>query len=147
MSNESNAEIDDVVLELEDETVEPEQEIDWKATAMRYKKKLKEAKTPSAPARNNDDSDVRSQLARLELKTEGYSEDAIAFIQKNGGRDALNDPYVTAAVKAIQEQKSAEQAIVANETTKSDIERKFTPEEINAMSPEEMYKVLPKAKK
>lgn len=128
----------------EEATHEPK-EVDWKATAMRYKNKLEKQKPKSST--KEDTSEVRSMLARLELKTDGYSEDAINFIQRNGGREALKDPHVKAAIDLIQEQKRAENSVITNETSKSDIERKFTNEELNAMSAEELDKILPKARK
>lgn len=115
----------------------------WKATAQRYKKDAKEGKkAPEA-----DTSVFDAKIERLELKTDGYSDEAIDFIQSNGGKKALENQYVVAAVKAIQEQKKAEEAVIGDETAKSDFERKHTPEEIANMSPEELYKVLPKATK
>jgi len=145
MNNEEELdfELDETVEEEETPQDKPEA-IDWKATALRYKKKLANVKT-NKPAQKEDTSETKSELARLEMRIDGYSDEAIAFAMKNGGKESLNDPYVKAAIEAIQEQKRAEQATVASETSKSDIERKFTQEEIAAMSPEEMYKILPKA--
>lgn len=129
-----------------DDSGEPKEQIDWKATAMRYKKKIDNSKNRQA-ATKVDTSEIQKQLARLELKTEGYTEDSISFLEKVGGREALKDPHVKAAIDSIQEQKKAEAAVTANETSKSDIERKFSQEEMNAMSAEELYKILPKARK
>lgn len=132
--------------ELETENVTPEQGIDWKATALRYKNKLKKVNTSKAPAQQGT-SNLKTQLDRLELRQDGYSDEAIDFISKVGGKEALKDEHVKAAVASIQQQRMAEQAVVASETSKSEIERKYSPEEISAMSPEELYKVLPKARK
>lgn len=147
--NNENQELDtnleeDIDLELEEEEDAPKAEIDWKSVAKRYKKK---ADKQSKPTAKEDTSGVRAELARLELKTDGYSEDAITFLMKVGGKEALKDAHIKAAIDSIQEQKRAEDAVVASETSKSDVERKFTQQEIDAMSPEELYKILPKAKK
>lgn len=139
---------DEIELELEEGLDDPRQEIDWKAVAKRYKKKADKAKAvqPQRPARE-DNSEISAKLARLELKTEGYSDESIDFLMKVGGKDSLKDPHVKAAIDSIQEQKRAEAASIYSETSKSDVERKFSPEEISAMSPEELYKILPKARK
>lgn len=143
MTNEDEVLVDiDDKLEIED--VDQPEEVDWKATAMRYKKRLQGQK--SAPQKSDNSDAIQKQIARLELKTEGYSEESISFLEKVGGKEALADPHVKAAIESIQEQKRAEKAAVGNETAKSEIERKFSPEEIAQMSPEELYKILPKAR-
>lgn len=128
-----------------------EAEVDWKAKALeykasatRYKKQADKRKEEPAPQAAPD---LDAKFERLELKTDGYTDEAIAFIQSNGGKEGLKNEYVAAAVKAIQEQKRAEAAVVADETAQSDVERNHTPEEIANMSPEELYKILPKATK
>ena len=143
---ENEDQIEDVELELSDE--DESDGVDWKAEALKYKASAQRyrkqaAKKPEVQA--PDTSAIDAKLERLELKTDGYNDEAINFIQSNGGKKALENEYVVAAVKAIQEQKKAEAAIVGNESAKSDFERKHTPEEIANMSPEELYKLLPKA--
>lgn len=132
--------------ETHEDTSEKPDAIDWKATALRYKKKLNSVKT-AKPKQKADTSNTDTKLARLEMKIDGYSDEAIDFALANGGKESLNNPYVKAAIDAIQEQKRAEQATISGEGSKSDIERKFSPEEIDAMSAEEMYKILPKSGK
>jgi hypothetical protein len=116
----------------------------WKASALRYKKK---AERPQQQVQAPPAADLDAKLERLELKTEGYSDDAIAFIQSNGGKKALENDYVKAAVTSIQQQRLAEAAMVVDESAKSDFERTHTAAEIANMTPEELYKVLPKASK
>ena len=145
-------ELDEENLEGQEYTQDSETDangIDWKATALRYKSqnaRLKSAQTVT-PSRDTSSNKVQQQIARLELKTEGLSDDSINFLMKVGGREALKDPHVKAAIDSIQEQKRAENAVIQTETSKSEAERKFSPQEINAMSAEELYKVLPKARK
>jgi hypothetical protein len=82
----------------------------------------------------------------LELRLQGYDKDAVEFIMKNGGLKSLDNPYVKVAVQSIKEQKKAENAISTDDTSKSDIEKKYTNEQLKNMSTEELLKILPKRK-
>ncbi len=82
----------------------------------------------------------------LELRLQGHSKEAVDFIMKNGGIKSLDNPYVKAAVSAISEQSKAESSVKTKDTTKSEIEQKYTQEQINNMSANELYKILPKKK-
>lgn len=86
---------------------------------------------------------------RLDLLSEGYDKPTIKFIMNNGGRKALEDPNspVSFAIKAMKEQKKAEQAAQATEDTSalSEVERKYTTEQLENMSIEELKKILPHA--
>ena len=146
MENEYNeAEVEDFdTLEIEES--EPVESVDWKATAMRYKKQLSKQKTTTTKSLDTSNYNVQQQIARLELKTEGYSDESINFLEKVGGKASLSDPHVKAAIDSIQEQKNAEKAAVGTQTAKSEIESKYSPEEISQMSAEELYKILPKSK-
>lgn len=79
---------------------------------------------------------------------EGYTRDDVDFIIKNGGRDALAKPdsFVSLALKAKQEQRSAEEA--AAQTGNSGfggIERQYSPDQLKSMSAKELADILPKA--
>ena len=80
---------------------------------------------------------------------EGYSREDVAFIVANGGRKALEDPnsYVSIAIKSKMDQRRAEIAAAGATDTSgmSEVERKYTPEQLKAMSSEELAKILPKA--
>jgi hypothetical protein len=81
-----------------------------------------------------------------DLRLDGYSKDEVKFIMNNGGRKALEEnTFVKVAIEKIREQKKAEQAIPAEETGKSEIERKYTQEQLSKMSSDELYKILPKS--
>lgn len=81
-----------------------------------------------------------------DLRLDGYSKEEVKFIMNNGGRKALaDDPFVKVAIEQIRTQKKAENAIPAEDTGKSEIERKYTAEQLNNMSADELYKILPKA--
>jgi hypothetical protein len=81
-----------------------------------------------------------------DLRLDGYSREEAQFIMKNGGRKALEDNnYVKVAIETLREQKKAEQAIPDIDSGKSDIERKYTPEQLEKMPMEELVKILPHA--
>ena len=80
---------------------------------------------------------------------EGYSRDDVTFIMANGGREALKDPnsYVSIAVKSKMDQRRAESAAdqASDSSGMSEIERKYTPEQLKAMSAAQLKEILPKA--
>jgi hypothetical protein len=79
-----------------------------------------------------------------DLRFDGYNRDEVAFIMKNGGRSSLEkDPFVKKAVELMREQRKAEQGVPGNDSSKSDIEKKYTPEQLRNMPVEELLKVLP----
>lgn len=83
----------------------------------------------------------------LELRLQGYSKEEVEFIIKNGGVKSITDnPFVKAAVETMKEQRKAEQSVSTTDTGKSEIETKFTPEQIAKMSVEELEKHLPHSK-
>lgn len=113
-------------------------------------KKETEAKTKeplkpqvSEPETKHDDSYWKETM---ELRLSGYTEKEAEYLMKNGGKKALEDEYVLAAINVKREQAKAEAASVDTASSdKSDIEKKYTPEQLSAMSVEELEKILPKA--
>lgn len=108
-------------------------------------KALKEAQTPKAeetPAQTIDEEEI-------DLRLEGYSKDEVRFIKNNGGRKVLEDPnhFVSIALRTRREQAKAEaEASKASDTSgMSEIERKYTPEQLANMSLKELEDLLPKA--
>jgi hypothetical protein len=117
------------------------------ARAKAAEEALKKVK-PSTPAPTPEPVDKKGyDLDEVtDLRLDGYSKDEVKFIMNNGGRKALEDnTFVKVAIEKIREQKKAEQAIPAEETGKSEIERKYTQEQLRNMSADELYKILPKA--
>lgn len=80
---------------------------------------------------------------------EGYSREDVNFILANGGREALKDEnsYVSIAIRQKQEQRRAEAgaARITDSSGMSEVERKYTPEQLKQMSSAELAKILPKA--
>lgn len=102
----------------------------------------KTADPQTPPAGQGDDKAWRE---RMELKTDGYSEKEVEFIQKNGGRAAIDDPFVKSAIESMRNQKKAEEAQVATDAPKSDIEKQYTDQQLREMKTEDLEKLLPKA--
>lgn len=85
----------------------------------------------------------------VDLRADGYSRADIEFIERNGGLKSLKDEnsLVAIALKAKREQRDAiaQAAKVGGDSPASEIERKFSPEELAAMPSSELYKILPKS--
>lgn len=77
---------------------------------------------------------------------EGYSKEEIRFIQSNGGRKALEnkDSLVSIAVKTKREQRIAEDASgkLSDKAGLSEVERKYTTEQMRAMKPEDLANLI-----
>lgn len=118
------------------------------ARAKSAEAKLKEVKTPVettpvVPAKEvNKGADFDDML---ELRLQGHSKEAVDFIMKNGGVKSLDNPFVKLAVSAIKEQSMAEKSVKVPDSSKSEIEQKYTQEQLNNMSADELYKILPKS--
>lgn len=85
------------------------------------------------------------RFERLELKTEGFTDEEIEFIKPYGGKKALENPYIKTALETIREKRKAESAVVDVDTNKSDIEKKYTDEQLKNLPLDELEKLLPKA--
>ena len=85
----------------------------------------------------------------VDLRLDGYSKKEVEWIMNNGGRKSLDDQnsLVSIAIKAQREQAKAEAAAsaVGDTTGLSEIERKYTPEQLRNMSVQELEKILPHA--
>jgi hypothetical protein len=109
-------------------------------TVRKHKVSETPAPTPTPDNKGYDLDEV------TDLRLDGYSKDEVKFIMNNGGRKALEDnTFVKVAIEQIRTQKKAEAAIPDMDSGKSDIERKYTQEQLSKMSAEELYKILPKA--
>lgn len=96
--------------------------------------------------KNKNAADEAAWKLKMELKTEGYSDDEIAYIQMSGGRAALDNAHVKAAIESMRAQKKAEAAAVDTTAGKSDVEKQYTEQQLRDMPTAELEKVLPKAK-
>lgn len=80
------------------------------------------------------------------LSRQGYDETEIDIIMHNGGPEILKDEKhpVTLGIKIAREQKRAEDASsqVSDKSSLSEVERKYTPEQMRNMKPEELAKLI-----
>jgi len=112
-------------------------------TAEEELKRLRPIKKEESKPYNILDDEV------ADLILDGYTKDDVRFIMSNGGRKTLEDKnsYVSIAIQTKREQRKAEEA--AGKTTdsagQSEIERKYTPEQLKGMSRAELEKILPRA--
>ena len=60
---------------------------------------------------------------------------------------AMEDPYIKAGMETIRTQKKAEAAAVIDETDKSDIEKRYTVDQLKAMPTKDLIKLAQSAKK
>lgn len=117
------------------------------ARAKAAEEALKKAKPSPAPAPTPEPDVKGYDLDEVtDLRLDGYSKDEVKFIMQNGGRKSLEEnTFVKVAIEKIREQKKAEAAIPDMESNKSEVERKYTQEQLSKMSAEELYKILPKS--
>lgn len=120
--------------------------------AEELKRELAELKAKSEPITTQPSQEQATPTLNdevVDLRLDGYSKKEVEWIMANGGRKVLDDPnsFVTIAIKAQREQLKAEQAAsaVGDTSALSDIERKYTPEQLRNMSPSELEKILPHA--
>jgi len=85
----------------------------------------------------------------FKLYREGYDEEDIDLILRNGGRKILEDKNnpLTLGLQAKKEQRKAEEAsrMASDSVGMTDVERKWTPEQLREMPIEELKKILPHA--
>lgn len=98
---------------------------------------------PSSVVEATLDNDI------LDLRLDGYTKEEAKFVLANGGRKVLEDPthFVTIALNTKREQAKAEaEASKAADTSgMSEVERKYTTEQLQNMTAEELAKILPHA--
>lgn len=111
---------------------------------------IKKAKTETPkpePIKSNEKASDQED-ERLELRLDGYSKDEVSFIMNNGGRKALEDKtsYVSIALNTKREQQKAEEAAskTPDVSSLSEVERKYTEEQLKNMSSKELAKILPR---
>lgn len=79
---------------------------------------------------------------KMELKVEGYDDEAVDFLLKNGGRKALENPYIVSAIDAMKIKKANDAAMISSEGQKSSTEKRFSNAEFARLSHEDQLKAL-----
>lgn len=120
------------------------------AQRLHYKnkvEKLAEAKKkPSSDESNKQSVSDPDWQERIELKVEGYDDKSIDFIMRNGGKEALKDPYVQNAIKAAKEQAKAESATPSDKGYGTGAFKKMTEDQIKNLSSKEIEEKLKSGK-
>lgn len=84
---------------------------------------------------------------KFELRLQGYSKEDVNFILNNGGSEALKDKNSLVSLALSEKRKQAEAENAAQQTTNtsgmSEVERKYTPEQLKNMSAKDLEKILP----
>ncbi len=144
--------IDDPMVLKEQLRKEAEARRQLTARAKKAEDEVRTLKTQAIkeePIINTPETQVTLNDEVVDLRLDGYSKQEVEWIMKNGGRKVLDDPnsLVSIAIKAQREQLAAEQAAgqVANTVGLSEIERKYTPEQLRNMSVKELEAILPHA--
>lgn len=106
-------------------------------------KALKEKSQPiSEPAKPSE----ILKAPEFRLSRQGFDEDEIDLIMRNGGPDILkNETHpITLGINAARTQRNAEKAaaLASDSSGLSDIERKYTVEELRAMKPDELANAI-----
>lgn len=146
----------DITVNLEDESVEDKvARLEEQNKKLFERAKKAEAKSKERPAEkpitNNSSVTPRDILKSDEfvLHRMGYDETEIEVIMNNGGKQILenkNSP-ITLGIQASREQRGAENAssMAKSSSQLSEVERKFTPDQLRNMTAEELSKILPHA--
>lgn len=151
-----NEEPQDVALENNEETVEEtttetdKETVDYKAEALKWKaiaeRNAKKPKTIIQTQEQSKPSDILKS-PEFRLHREGYNEDEIEVIMKNGGPDILKDEknIVTVGLRGSRDQRRAEDAAskASEASGLSEIERKYTEQDLRNMKKEDLEKLLP----
>jgi hypothetical protein len=120
-------------------------ELEKKNAKLYARLKKDEESSVEKPLVDTKTPQMAQELTRLKLRVEHGIDDpeALDFIMKNGGEDALKNEYMKKAVETILTQKKAEKASVDGDNSKSEFEKKYSTEQLRSMSSEELEKILP----
>ena len=153
MENENNQEqeLEETTEETSEESGDSNDNLEaelakYKAIADRKTKqldKMKEGLTDDNKHKEVKPVTEVQRLERLELKVDGYSEQEIDFILKNGGKEATGDEMVSSAIEAKRAKDKSEDATPEG-SSKSPIFKRFTQDDLNKMSLEDLEKHIPK---
>jgi hypothetical protein len=110
--------------------------------------KMKEATSKVVEPQDDKDFKQKIEFAIFHGKdlTKEEMEEVFAYAKaKNISYDeALKSPVISTYLEKSREQRRAEQAQVDVESGRSDVERKYTDEQLRSMSLEELRKIIPK---
>jgi predicted metalloendopeptidase len=125
---------DSVTLSKSEYSKLKRQAIAYQSTKGAEVKPRAEAPTPTG----SDD-----KLKELELKIDGYNKDEIELI-KEFGYEKVSNPIVQKAIEVMRQERKSKDADV-QVANKSAVYKKYTNEDLQNMSVEELRKILPHA--
>lgn len=108
-------------------------------------KELKAKVVPEQPKVEQPSVVTPTDLEKLNLRMDGYSEEEVTFIMRNGGVKAKNDEFVTAGINSLRDaKKKATQSEDANPSisSKSPIFKKYSEDQIREMPLAELEKLV-----
>jgi|SRR6185312_708636 len=91
---------------------------------------------------NQSSSSPDERFERQDLRIDGYSNDEVDFIMRNGGKQALQDKLVIAAIETMRKETKSKEASPSG-TGKSYTYQKFGERDLKRMSAEELEKIIP----
>ena len=158
MQNEENQAVDLENNEgaVEETTIDTtvEDTVDYKAEALKWKAiAARNAKKPhiSEQTTNNIRPSDILKADEFKLYRAGYTESEIDLIMHNGGAKALEDVKspLYLGLQAVKEQRGAEDAAsrATDSSGLSDIERKYTEQDMRNMKKEDLEKLIPHTQK
>lgn len=116
------------------------------ARAVKAEAAAKAAKGTEQTNKNNDSPQVGklSVEDKVELRLSGYSAQEVAFIERNGGLEALKDETLVAAIEGIRAKKKSQDATPEG-SPKSPVYKKYTQADLAKMSLEQLEKIVPRS--
>lgn len=138
---ESDVELDETESE---EGTEEEGQVDWKTRAEKAEALIVKNKTKKSKAKVTNSSDS-TRMDKLELRQEGYPSDIVDSIMELGGKEALKNPVLKKAVDDMLVQHKANIASKVKSSSGSPSLNKYSKQDLDNMSVEELEKVLPHA--
>ena len=119
---------------------EPIEDTDWKSEALKYKAIL-DRKSKDKPSINPVSPNIEERLERQDLRIEGYSNEEVDFILKNGGRPALSNEFVKGAIETMRNKRKSVEA-TPESGGKSPVFRKYTERDLRNMPLDKLEEIL-----
>lgn len=109
----------------------------------RAKKSEEKLKSIDPMESHNEETTINEdeRWQKIDLRLEGYDPDETDFIIRNGGKEALDNKFVQAAISQMRAQKRSKQATPSG-GNRSPIERKYSQDQLMSMPTEELEKLL-----
>jgi hypothetical protein len=115
-----------------------------KKTEAENKQLKSQTEVKEQPSKPNPSPSDDEWKARIELKTDGYTSQEVDAIMQLGGPKAVGNPIVQEAIASMRKRAKSE-AATPSDTAKSPVYKKYTQDELDAMSSTELEKILPHA--